>query len=66
MSSDKLSTVPVAPKGVPAEKPPASADQGSDDGLLDSLGKAVAAPIEGAAEPEEPTTDPRRPPVAPG
>ncbi len=46
---------------------PAEADRGRDDGVLDSIGKAIAAPIAGAAEAEEPAADPtKKPPVPPG
>jgi hypothetical protein len=38
---------------------------GADDSPLDSLGKAITAPIEGAAEGEEPPDNPRKPPVPP-
>ncbi len=60
------------PKGqaVPDEESPAplpaGVDKGSDDGLLDSIGKAITAPVEGAAEPEELPADPNKPPATSG
>ncbi len=49
-----------------ADPLPAEADTGSGDGLLDSIGKAITAPIRGAAEDEEPSADGKRPPQPPG
>ena len=53
---------------VPSDDPKGSApaDSGSDDGPLDSIGKAITAPVRGAAEEEEPDPDAKRPPQAPG
>jgi hypothetical protein len=62
---------PVTPMGPSfthgePEGAPSVQGSGEDDGPLDSIGKAIAAPIEGAAEAEEPSADPSKPPVPPG
>jgi hypothetical protein len=49
------------PATTPARPRPAAQD---DDNALESIGKAISTPIEGAAEPEEPHAD--KPPQPPG
>lgn len=49
-----------------ADPLPAEVERGRDDGVLDSIGKAIAAPVEGAAEDDEPKPDAGKPPVPPG
>lgn len=66
MSSTPKPTDPAATGQDRPTAVPADAEKGSDDGLFASIGKAIAAPVMGAAEPEEPPAQPTRPPVAPG
>ncbi len=62
-----MTTAPDAAREPRAAVPlPAQAERGEDDGPLESIGKAVAAPVVGAAEEEEPNADPKKPPVPPG
>ena len=50
------------PTTTPARPRPAAQD---DDNALESIGKAISSPMEGAAEPEEPRSN-GTPPQAPG
>ena len=53
------------PGATPRDPRPAGAAPSDDDNALESLGKAIAEPVKGGAEPEEPRSDGKTP-MAPG